>query len=104
MEGHSRQLADAGSACRSTDSACSDGPPALLTVHLGVRVQVTVQYNLCSEPWVKYSMAGVADRGLPPNLWTSARLHHSVLYLETHRCARSATDTPSYSQPYTAAG
>lgn len=50
-----------------------------------VYVQVTVQYNLCNEPWVKYSMAGVADRGLAPSLWTSARLHHNVLYLETHR-------------------
>ena len=47
--------------------------------------QVTVQYNLCNEPWVKYSMAGVSDRGLAPSLWTSARLHHHVLYLETHK-------------------
>ena len=44
-----------------------------------------MQYKLCNEPWVKYSMAGVADRGLAPSLWTSARLHHHVLYLETHK-------------------
>ena len=53
-------------------------------------LQVTVQYNLCNEPWVKYAMAGVADRGLAPSLWTSARMHHSVLYLETHRCGLTA--------------
>lgn len=48
--------------------------------------QVTVQYNLCNEPWTKYSMSTVADRGLKPSQWTSARLHNQVLYLETHRC------------------
>lgn len=47
--------------------------------------EVTVQYNLCNEPWTKYSMATVADRGLLPSQWTSARLHRLVLYVETHR-------------------
>lgn len=47
--------------------------------------EVTVQYNLCNEPWTKYSMAIVADRGLLPSQWTSARLHRLVLYVETHR-------------------
>jgi hypothetical protein len=42
-----------------------------------------------NEPWLKYSMAAVADRGLKPNQWTSARLHNDVLYLETQRCARA---------------
>ena len=37
--------------------------------------EVTIQYNLCNEPWLKYSMAAVADRGLRPAQWTSARLH-----------------------------
>lgn len=53
---------------------------------VGGSAQVTVQYNLCNEPWTKYSMSTVADRGLKPSQWTSARLHHQVLYLETHRC------------------
>ena len=32
-----------------------------------------MQYNLCNEPRIKYSMAAVADRGLKPSQWTSAR-------------------------------
>lgn len=36
--------------------------------------QVAVQYNLANEPWDKFSMAAVADRGLKPQLWTSGRL------------------------------
>lgn len=47
--------------------------------------EVTVQYNLCNEPRIKYSMAAVADRGLKPSQWTSARLRGEVLVLETHR-------------------
>jgi hypothetical protein len=42
-------------------------------------------FNLVSEPWPKYSMHAVADRGLKPHEWTSARLHSSVLYLESHK-------------------
>ena len=44
-----------------------------------------MQYNLCNEPRIKYSMAAVADRGLKPSQWTSARLRSEVLMLETHR-------------------
>jgi hypothetical protein len=44
-----------------------------------------VQYNLCNEPRIKYSMAAVADRGLKPSQWTSARLRGEVMVLETHR-------------------
>lgn len=47
--------------------------------------EVTIQYNLCNEPWLKYSMAAVADRGLKASQWTSARLRNQVLYLETHK-------------------
>ncbi len=46
---------------------------------------MTVQYNLCNEPRIKYSMAAVADRGLKPSQWTSARLRGEVMVLETHR-------------------
>ncbi|XP_002988835.2 uncharacterized protein LOC9661246 [Selaginella moellendorffii] len=47
--------------------------------------EVTIQYNLCNEPWLKYSMSIVADRGLKKSLYTSARLKKGdVLYLETH--------------------
>ena len=44
-----------------------------------------MQYNLCNEPWLKYSMQVIADRGLKPSQLTSARLHEEVLYLETTR-------------------
>ncbi|KAI5444877.1 hypothetical protein KIW84_013232 [Lathyrus oleraceus] len=47
--------------------------------------EVTIQYNLCNEPWIKYSISIVADRGLKKPLYTSARLKKGeVLYLETH--------------------
>ncbi|BDA47506.1 probable transcriptional regulatory protein rxt3 at N-terminal half [Coccomyxa sp. Obi] len=59
--------------------------------------EVTIQYNLCNEPWLKYSMAAVADRGLKPSQWTSARLHKEVIYLETQkqRYELSRVETPS---------
>ncbi|CAK9193215.1 unnamed protein product [Sphagnum troendelagicum] len=48
--------------------------------------EVTIQYNLCNEPWLKYSMSVVADRGLKKSQYTSARLKKGdVLYAETHR-------------------
>lgn len=46
--------------------------------------EVTLQYSLCHEPWTKYAVAAVADRGLKRAQWTSARLRREVLYLETH--------------------
>ncbi|KAK7344084.1 hypothetical protein VNO77_13334 [Canavalia gladiata] len=47
--------------------------------------EVTIQYNLCNEPWIKYSISIVADKGLKKPLYTSARLKKGeVLYLETH--------------------
>ncbi|KAL9318004.1 hypothetical protein ACSQ67_014521 [Phaseolus vulgaris] len=47
--------------------------------------EVTIQYNLCNEPWVKYSISIVADKGLKRPLYTSARLKKGeVMYLETH--------------------
>ncbi len=47
--------------------------------------EITLQYNLCNEPWLKYTMTAVSDRGLKPSQWTSAQLHSEVLYLETQR-------------------
>ena len=44
-----------------------------------------MQYSLCNEPWLKYTMGVIADRGLRPSQWTSARLLTEVLFLETHR-------------------
>ena len=63
--------------------------------------EVTIQYNLCNEPWLKYSMAAVADRGLKPSQWTSARLHKEVLFLETlrERYELSRVDTPAAAAP-----
>lgn len=46
--------------------------------------EVTVKYNLCNEPWMKYSMNVVADRGLKVTEWTSARLRKEILFVETH--------------------
>nr|CAD1823982.1 unnamed protein product [Ananas comosus var. bracteatus] len=47
--------------------------------------EVTIQYNLCNEPWLKYCISIVADKGLKKPLYTSARLKKGeVLYLETH--------------------
>ncbi|KAK8677049.1 hypothetical protein V6N13_142605 [Hibiscus sabdariffa] len=49
--------------------------------------EVTIQYNLCNEPWIKYSISIVADKGLKNPFYTSARLKKGeVLYLETHSC------------------
>lgn len=45
--------------------------------------EVTLQYNLCNEPWLKYVMASVADQGLQPSKWTSARLKNEVIYAES---------------------
>ncbi len=42
-------------------------------------------YNLCNEPWLKYTLAALADRGLKPSAWTSARLREETLYLETSK-------------------
>ncbi|KAG8383330.1 hypothetical protein BUALT_Bualt04G0001300 [Buddleja alternifolia] len=36
--------------------------------------EVTIQFNLCMEPWLKYSISAVADKGLKKSLFTSARL------------------------------
>lgn len=45
--------------------------------------ELTVIYNLVNEPWPKYTMMAVADRGLKPHEWTSARLQTAVLYMES---------------------
>eukprot|EP00250_Pteridium_aquilinum_P005311 c15426_g1_i2 orf=455-3070(-) len=80
--------------------------------------EVTIQYNLCNEPWMKYSMSIVADRGLKKSQYTSARLRKGeVLYLETHRkryelsyngekvaCNGGFGATTATSAPVTAAG
>lgn len=42
----------------------------------------TFMFNLSNEVSMKYSMFAVADRGLHPWQWTSARLHNEVMYLE----------------------
>ncbi|KAJ4768662.1 zinc finger CCCH domain protein [Rhynchospora pubera] len=47
--------------------------------------EVTIQYNLCNEPWLKYSISAVADKGLKKSMYTSARLKRGeVIYVETH--------------------
>ena len=64
-------------------------PKVLCHHHQAVLQEVTVQFNLCMEPWLKYAMHLVADQGLRRQLWTSSRLLQEVLFLETHRCCLS---------------
>ena len=45
--------------------------------------EVTLLFSLSNEPWLKYSVAAVADRGLKRAAWTSARMRREVLFLET---------------------
>jgi hypothetical protein len=61
--------------------------------------EVTVLYNLCNEPWMKYSMSSIADRGLKSSQWTSSRLREECLYLETSRWAVTVSipDSPAAS-------
>lgn len=47
--------------------------------------EMTLIYNLSNEPWPKYNMAAIADRGLKPSQWTSARFQNQVLLMETAR-------------------
>ncbi|KAG1671779.1 hypothetical protein FOA52_000156 [Chlamydomonas sp. UWO 241] len=74
----------------------------------GVKVgqEVSVQYNLCNEPWLKYTLAAIADRGLKPPHWTSARLLTDVLLLETatqryqvHRTGGAETSSDGAAPP-----
>ena len=59
-------------------------PQSLAAVPLTCALQeVTLLYNLCNEPWLKYTMAAVADRGLKPSQWTSVRLQTEVMLAET---------------------
>ncbi|XP_074585703.1 uncharacterized protein LOC141841428 [Curcuma longa] len=66
--------------------------------------EVTIQYNLCNEPWLKYTINIVADKGLKKPLYTSARLKKGeVLFLETHfnryeLCFNGEKAIPSTSQ------
>uniref|UniRef100_A0ACD5ZAB9 Uncharacterized protein n=1 Tax=Avena sativa TaxID=4498 RepID=A0ACD5ZAB9_AVESA len=54
-----------------------------LRQHRFVR-EVTIGFNLCNEPWLKYSISIVADKGFKKSLYTSARLKKGeVIYLET---------------------
>lgn len=47
--------------------------------------EMTLVYNLSNEPWPKYNMASIADHGLKPSQWTSARFQTQVLLMETGR-------------------
>ena len=47
--------------------------------------EMTLVYNLSNEPWPKYNMAAIADHGLKPSQWTSARFQTQVLLMETGR-------------------
>ncbi|GAX79723.1 hypothetical protein CEUSTIGMA_g7164.t1 [Chlamydomonas eustigma] len=51
--------------------------------HKTIGNEVSIQYNLCNEPWLKYTLSAIADGGLKRNQWTSARLQDEVLFLET---------------------
>jgi len=57
---------------------------------LGVQ-EMTVVYNITNEPWPKYNMSAIADRGLKPSQWTSARFQTQVLLVETARYTCSSS-------------
>lgn len=61
-------------------------PLPLLAAHTPrVSQEVSVLFNLCNEPWLKYTLSAIADRGMKHAGWTSARLRGEVLFLETNR-------------------
>mmetsp|Transcript_27769 Transcript_27769/g.70787 ORF Transcript_27769/g.70787 Transcript_27769/m.70787 type:complete len:333 (-) Transcript_27769:359-1357(-) len=45
--------------------------------------EVSVQFNLVNEPWLRYSLGAVADKGLKHTQLTSARLRSEALLLES---------------------
>lgn len=47
--------------------------------------EVSIVFNLVHEPWVKYTLGAIADRGLRRHEWTSALMIGTTLYLESHR-------------------
>lgn len=50
--------------------------------------EVSVVFNLCNEPWLKYTISAIADKTMKPSGWTSARLRDDVLFLESNRWGR----------------
>lgn len=72
---------------------------AITTRNTGARGRVpqeaTIQYSLSNEPWLKYTLATVADKGLKPSQLTSARLIDHVLYVETARWVVWGLVTPA---------
>ena len=42
-----------------------------------------VVFSLANEPWLKYSLALVADQGTDKDRWTSTRLRREAVYLES---------------------
>ncbi|PNW85357.1 hypothetical protein CHLRE_03g182600v5 [Chlamydomonas reinhardtii] len=64
-----------------------------------VSQEVSIQFNLCNEPWLKYTLSAIADKGMKHSGWTSARLRSEVLFLETNSeryqlCNVSISDDP----------
>ena len=66
--------------------------------------QVAVAFNLCNEPWLKYSLHEVADRGLGTRELTSAKLMEQVLFLETQTTRYELTWLRTDILPTTGAG
>ena len=46
--------------------------------------KVSLVFNLCNEPWLKYGLNDVADRGMGNGELTSAKLMSHCLFLETN--------------------
>lgn len=65
---------------------------------------VSVQFNLCNEPWLKYTLAAVADKGLKASQLTSSRLLDQVLFVETasnrYQIARVTSDDNNSKEVY----
>ena len=59
-----------------------------------------VVFSLSSEPWLKYSLALVADQGTDRERWTSTRLRREALYLESATKRYELALQPSSGSPF----
>mmetsp|Transcript_7483 Transcript_7483/g.14721 ORF Transcript_7483/g.14721 Transcript_7483/m.14721 type:complete len:344 (-) Transcript_7483:231-1262(-) len=80
-------LSDAPSVQPTVQPALLDRQISTRTANANTKSRISqdvfIQFNLCNEPWLKYSIATVSDQGLKPHEWTSIRLRNEVIFLET---------------------
>lgn len=59
-----------------------------------------VVFSLSNEPWLKYSLALVADQGTDRERWTSTRMRREAMYLESNSRRFELTLQPSAGSEY----